>query len=62
MINEGFASVNKNIFIESACNKKYSGMGTTLIVTLIIDKTMIVGHVGDSRVYFIRDGNIKNNY
>ncbi len=59
LINEGFASVNKNIFIESACNKKYSGMGTTLIVTLIIDKTMIVGHVGDSRVYFIRDGNIK---
>ena len=33
-----------------------AGMGTTLSIALIGDETVIVGHVGDSRIYRARNG------
>lgn len=35
------------------------GMGTTLIIAVIIGKIIYVGHVGDSRLYLIRDSVIR---
>lgn len=35
------------------------GMGTTLVSTLFLDDKVIVGHVGDSRVYRVRDTEIE---
>ncbi len=35
------------------------GMGTTVVVTYFLDDTMLVGHVGDSRVYRYREGKLK---
>jgi protein phosphatase len=34
------------------------GMGTTIVSALFLDDRVIVGHVGDSRFYRIRDGQI----
>ena len=34
------------------------GMGTTLVATYFLDDTVVVGHVGDSRVYRFRDGKL----
>ena len=31
-------------------------MGTTIVSALFLDRALIVGHVGDSRVYRLRDG------
>lgn len=59
LVKDAFLYVNENVYLKSIKNKEYIGMGTTLIVVLIIDRNMIVGHVGDSRVYFIRDHSIK---
>jgi serine/threonine protein phosphatase PrpC len=39
---------------ETACK----GMGTTLVSALFLDDHVLIGHVGDSRVYRIRDGRI----
>ncbi len=39
---------------EASCK----GMGTTIVATYFLDDTMIVGHVGDSRVYRLRDGKL----
>lgn len=35
------------------------GMGTTLIIAVICQNKLYIGHVGDSRVYLIRDGKIE---
>src|SRR5262249_19207300 len=35
------------------------GMGTTIICALFLDDRIVVGHVGDSRFYRLRDGGIK---
>ena len=34
------------------------GMGTTVVACLADDSTMSVAHVGDSRAYLVRDGNL----
>ncbi len=39
-------------------NSAYMGMGTTLISLFIKGKTAYIGHVGDSRAYLIREGNL----
>ena len=44
---------NKSIYEQSQSNKSYHGMGTTITLLLIIKDTAILGHVGDSRCYFI---------
>jgi PPM family protein phosphatase len=34
------------------------GMGTTIVATYFLDDTLVIGHVGDSRVYRYRDGRL----
>ena len=46
---------NKSIYEHSQSNKTYHGMGTTITLLLIIKDTAILGHVGDSRCYFLRN-------
>jgi protein phosphatase len=35
------------------------GMGTTLVALLVDDGRAIIGHVGDSRAYLLRDGSLR---
>lgn len=37
-------------------NPTYEGMGTTIVVALLWSDRLIVAHVGDSRLYRLRDG------
>ena len=46
---------NRCVYEQSKSNPSYEGMGTTLTLLLIIKDTAILGHVGDSRCYFLRN-------
>ena len=46
---------NQEIYDHAAENTELSGMGTTLTVIYIDDQVGLIGHVGDSRAYLIRD-------
>ena len=46
---------NKCVYEQSKSNPSYEGMGTTLTLLLIIKDTAILGHVADSRCYFLRN-------
>jgi hypothetical protein len=50
---------NLRIFEAAQREPRYRGMGTTLVVCLAVREGIIVGHVGDSRVYRIRNGTIE---
>ena len=55
LIRENSAKANAAIFQTSKSQPQYAGMGTTLVVALFYDNKMTVGHVGDSRLYRLRD-------
>ena len=51
--------VNYKIYSTAQENVEYRGMGTTLTIGLCCQGTLYIGHVGDSRAYLLRDGELK---
>jgi serine/threonine protein phosphatase PrpC len=51
--------VNAAIFAAAESNPEYEGMGTTLVAALYHDDFLTVAHIGDSRLYRIRGGDIE---
>src|SRR4026209_537752 len=49
---------NLRIYETSNRDLRYKGMGTTIVSCLVSGDKIYVGHVGDSRVYRVRDGAI----
>jgi serine/threonine protein phosphatase PrpC len=47
---------NLRIHQEAQRNPACHGMGTTVVSTLFLEDALIVGHVGDSRLYRFREG------
>ena len=45
---------NKSIYEQAQSNPIYHGMGTTITLLLILKDIAILGHVGDSRCYFLK--------
>lgn len=50
---------NHRIFSEGLQNKSLSGMGTTLSLVYFLNQKAYWAHVGDSRIYIFRKGNLK---
>lgn len=50
---------NETIFSVSSTEPQYRGMGTTLVMGIFYDNQITVAHVGDSRMYRFRDGNLQ---
>ena len=51
-------NANRSIFNASNSNPQYSGMGTTLVVGAFMDSRLMLGHIGDSRCYRLRNGHL----
>jgi PPM family protein phosphatase len=49
---------NRRVYEQAAVDAAKSGMGTTMTVALLEDSRVRIGHVGDSRAYLIRDGEL----
>jgi protein phosphatase len=39
--------------------ERFAGMGTTIVAALVIEDQLAVGHVGDSRLYVLIDGRLR---
>lgn len=51
-------NANRSIFNAANSNPQYSGMGTTLVVGVFQDGRLLLGHIGDSRCYRLRAGEL----
>ncbi len=49
---------NLEIHEQAAANAEQKGMGTTVNAIWFLDDTIVIGHVGDSRVYRMHDGEL----
>ena len=47
---------NRRLFRESEVQDDYTGIGTTVVSALIAGSRLVVGHVGESRLYVFTDG------
>ena len=52
-------AANLEVYDYATENPEHQGMGTTLTTIYIDDQVGLVGHVGDSRAYLVRDGVIR---
>lgn len=50
-----------NIAIYQVANEQEQceGMGTTLVLSLFVDNRVLIGHIGDSRAYVLRDDQLR---
>jgi serine/threonine protein phosphatase PrpC len=57
----GIRVANRQIFERSTRSREYQGMGTTVVGAMFSPKKrrMYIGHVGDSRCYRVREGQIQ---
>ncbi len=59
-LRDAIESANEAVFTKSLTDASLRGMGTTLTAgTLVAGGTLLVGHVGDSRAYLLRDGELR---
>jgi serine/threonine protein phosphatase PrpC len=50
---------NRSVYERAAEDISVSGMGTTMTVALVDEECVWIGHVGDSRAYLVRHGDLK---
>lgn len=51
-------NANRAIFNAANTNPRYAGMGTTLVLAVFRPGSLLLGHVGDSRAYRLREGQL----
>ena len=54
LVSDAVAKANESIYSISQSQPQCAGMGTTLVVGLFTNNKLLVGHIGDSRMYRLR--------
>ena len=55
LLGEAMHALNRDVS-QAADSPETRGMGTTLTVAMVAASSLVIGHVGDSRVYLLRQG------
>ena len=57
-LREALELANRRVYALSDSRREYSGMGTTVVVGAVNDGRFIAAHIGDSRAYRFRNGEL----
>ncbi len=55
LVEEAIREANKEVYLKSRDNYNLHGMGTTIVVLLITTESIIISHLGDSRLYGFKE-------
>ncbi len=53
IVDDGIRHVNRTVMEKATQHEELNGMGTTFVVAFVVDQTLYVANVGDSRLYLI---------
>ncbi len=56
---EALKTANRAVFEAAETEQAFDGMGTTIVSGYFTDQGVYMAHIGDSRAYLLRDGNIE---
>ena len=59
ILTRAIQAANAAVFRASWEEPKYAGMGTTVAAVCLSGRSISIAHVGDSRVYLLRDGRVQ---
>lgn len=59
IMEKSILEIGKKLLKESSKNEELEGMGTTISAAVFYKDYLTIAHVGDSRVYLLRKGNLK---
>ncbi|MGB3367617.1 MAG: Stp1/IreP family PP2C-type Ser/Thr phosphatase [Acidaminobacteraceae bacterium] len=59
LLTKSIEKANKAVFMKSLESEEFEGMGTTITLGVLSNGVVYAAHVGDSRMYIIFDGKIK---
>lgn len=59
ILERAIQTANKQILEEAASLEHMTGMGTTMVVSTIVEGTLFAANVGDSRLYIINENQIR---
>jgi len=59
LLREQVLRANSSIYQAAQNQPQYAGMGTTLVASLFYDNRVLVAHLGDSRMYLLRDAGLR---
>lgn len=54
-LEEAVKVANNAVLAEAKANVEYEGMGTTMVACTVMDNTLYIANIGDSRLYIISD-------
>lgn len=55
-LSSAISSANEAVWNMAQQDHKLRGMGTTLVAACVLGRSLLIGNVGDSRAYFLREG------
>lgn len=58
-LRDAIRKANAAIYQAAQSQPRYQGMGTTLVAALFYDNRVSIAHVGDSRMYRLREGHLQ---
>ena len=59
LMHKAIMQANKSVYDSSKTNPQYRGMGTTVVALMFYDNHFTVAHVGDSRLYRLRNNQLE---
>lgn len=59
VLKEVLERINEGLYTLASSQQELRGMGTTATVALVTGQRLFIGHVGDSRAYLLRDGELR---
>jgi PPM family protein phosphatase len=58
-VEDAIQTACQRVYANAQANEERRGMGTTIVVCLVLGECAFVTHVGDSRLYLVREGSVR---